>query len=109
MDIILSLISGVLGGAIETFFHVYAKFIGAGAGFMAAIILAYSDKLIPWGLRLPRKARHPFKDRPAINNGLNQHTTSREEWWGEKLRILGCVLLSISFFIQLLVEWPIKV
>jgi hypothetical protein len=93
---------------IEAFFHVYAKFISAGAGFAAAIILAYSDRLIPWGLRLPKNVRHPFKSKPAVNNMINQSTTSREEWWGEKLRILGWVLLSISFSIQLFVEWPIK-
>ncbi len=89
-----------------TYFAKWANFISAITGFLSALMLGISGKLIPWGLRLPKKSRHPLKSRPAVNNSSGQLTTSREEWWGGHLRTGGWILLAISFFIQIFVAWP---
>lgn len=91
------------------FFHTWAwaNVIVAIFGFLGVIMLGISGLLIPWGLRLPKTSRHPFNKRPLVNDACNQSTASWQEWWGAKLNIFGWILLSISFFIQLLVAWPV--
>lgn len=88
------------------FFQVWADFLSAVIGFVGTVVLGISAKLIPWGLRMQKKLRHPFKIRPIATNGAGQATSSREEWWGAKLVICGWCLLSISFLIQLVNQWP---
>ena len=89
-----------------THFDQWANFISAITGFLSAVMLGISGKLIPWGLRLPKKSRHPLKSRPAVINSSGQSTTSQEEWWGGHLRTWGWIFLAISFFIQIFVAWP---
>ncbi|MDR3478377.1 MAG: hypothetical protein P4M14_10140 [Gammaproteobacteria bacterium] len=92
-----------------TFFHTFmwATVVVAVIGFIGTVMLGVSNLLIPWGLRLPKKDRHPLKKRPATNNACNESTTSRQEWWGANFKIFGWALLSISFFIQIFVAWPV--
>ena len=91
---------------VTTFFHKWASFGSAITGFFGAVLLAISNVLIPWGLRLPKNKRHPFQKRPAVNNSSNQSTTSQQEWWGEKFRNFGWMLLIITFVIQIIIYWP---
>ena len=88
------------------FFDAWSNVIVASIGFLGTVMLGISALLIPYGLRLPKKARHPFKKRPAVINGCGQSTTSQQEWWGVKLKISGWIFLSISFFIQIFIAWP---
>ncbi len=91
------------------FFHtwVWINVIVAIIGFLGTAMLGISAQLIPWGLRLPKTSRSPCNTRPAVNNGCNQSTASWQEWWGAKLKIFGWILLSLSFFIQIFVAWPV--
>jgi hypothetical protein len=91
---------------ILTYFHKWANCVSAITGFAGAVILGFSNKLIPWGLRLPKKHRHPFKKRSTVTNGSDQATTNREEWWGNNLKNFGWFLLTVSFFIQIFSAWP---
>lgn len=88
------------------FFHTWANVMVASIGFVGTVMLGISALLIPYGLRLHKKDRYPFKKKPCVSNGSNQSTTSQQEWWGAKLKISGWVLLSISFFIQIFIAWP---
>ena len=93
--------------SITPHFNKWADFISAMTGFLSAVMLGISGKLIPWGLRLQKKFRHPFKKGRTVNNGSNQSTSNREEWWGSRLRAIGWILLAISFFIQSFIAWPL--
>ena len=87
------------------FFHKWANLVVAITGFLGTAMLGISAALIPWGLRLPKNRRHPFKKKPTVNNSCNQSTSCQQEWWGCKLKFFGWSLLSISFFIQIFVAW----
>lgn len=80
-----------------------ANLIVAVTGFLGAIMLAISTRLIPWGLRMPKKSRHPWKKKGGVNNSSNQSTSNVEEWWGSKLKDFGWLLLICSFAIQIYV------
>ena len=88
------------------FLNIWANVIVAITGFLGVIMLGISALLIPWGLRLNKKDRHPFRKKPAVNNASNQSTASWQEWWGNNLKNLGWMLLSFSFLIQIFVGWP---
>ncbi len=72
--------------SMASFFHVIVVFIQIWANFLVAItgsigtvmVGVTTTLIIPWGLRLPKEKRHPFKKRPCVNNGLNQLTMSRQ-------------------------------
>lgn len=88
-------------------FELMNKWIGLGSaitGFWGTVLLGISSSLIPWGLRLPKDKRRPFKARPIVTNGSCQATTSWQEWWGSKFRVIGWILLCISFFIDIIKE-----
>ncbi len=89
------------------FFHAWLNVIAAVIGFFGTVMLGVSAQLVPWGLRLSKKDRHPFRKKPGVTNGSNQTTTSWQEWWGSYLKVFGWILLSISFFIQIFAAWPI--
>jgi hypothetical protein len=88
----------------EAFLLATGDFWSAVLAFLGTIALGGSAMLIPWGLRLPKEKRHPIKTRPWVNNMLDQSTSSRNEWWGEKLRNCGWILFGFSFLIQIYVE-----
>lgn len=91
---------------LMTDFYKWANVLSAASGLLSAIMLGFSEKLIPWGLRLPKHCRHPYKLKHTLNNMLNQSTTNREEWWGSHFKTFGLILLALSFAIQLLAGLP---